>query len=118
MIKIGGIRKAGFMVSKTVSVLGYFLYLLGSGIGFKDWFEDADDVEVVSEKYDSPDIDSSSSCTGEDGASRWRPNLVFDSLTAGLGEGDSLQSVPDGGERRSTIPFGARAGTAAHNGGR
>jgi len=53
--KIGGIRKASLAVNKSMSVFWDFFTFTGfgfegAGFGFRDWFEDADKVEVVSEK--------------------------------------------------------------------
>jgi len=88
-IKIGGIRYAGLA---TVGIetsccepskLFWFGWL-GVGDGLGDWFVEIDAVEVESEKYDSPDI--SSSTLGEGGSARWR-------WSAWLGGGE-YESMP------------------------
>lgn len=82
---IGGIRKAGFLLE-----LGELSAFSSDRMG--EWVEfvvrlESEDVDVLSERYDSPDKDSSSG-TGEAVAERWRPFLTVGSI-----DGGELQSL-------------------------
>jgi len=83
---IGGIRKADFLLEFGELSEVSSLDRMGEWVEFVVRLK-SEDVDVLSERYDSPDKDSSSR-TGEAVVERWRPFLTVGSI-----DGGELQSL-------------------------